>query len=120
MSFCFLYHPICFLSRDFISFSTQVQINSLGEEVVAKLEKVPIESLEQFRSIYEERIKLRKTGATSLNEKSSRSHCCIEISVEKVESEQKIDLRKSLARRPAMTYHEKPVQLQIGRLFMVG
>ena len=98
-----------------------VQMNAMGEETVAKLEKIPMTCLEDFRLVYEERIKLRRTGATSLNEKSSRSHCCIEVSVEKVESEKGAEVagRKSLARRPAMTRHERPVEKQVGRLFMV-
>lgn len=62
-----------------------VQMSAGGEEIVAELKSETFESLDQFTAIYKNRIRYRKTGATSLNEASSRSHCCIAFSVEKLD-----------------------------------
>ncbi|CAD7925776.1 unnamed protein product [Amoebophrya sp. A120] len=94
-----------------------VQMDTNQQEVVGGLSSVPIESVEQFRDLYANRIRQRKTGATSLNNCSSRSHCCIQIAVEKLDFSRAEENGKQ--EKVSMTRHVKPVQQQVGKLFMV-
>lgn len=91
-----------------------IQKDLSGFEIVADIKQETLTSTEHFEQLYE-RMNLRRTERTNVNDTSSRSHCCAQITVEKVGSETK----EKLKRGSAMTFHEKPVVAQVGRLFLV-
>ena len=95
----------------------KIQKDLSGFETIPDLLQMEITSIEQFWETYQQRVKLRKTGKTNLNEESSRSHAFCRIQVVKREAENKH--RGQMRRGSSMTFHEKPKPPQTGNLFLV-
>ncbi|KAI3614956.1 microtubule motor [Moniliophthora roreri] len=70
-----------------------VRENGAGMVFVANLSSHPLESVEEFNSIYSQATKNRSVGATNLNRASSRSHAVLTIEVTLVDSARNTTLK---------------------------
>eukprot|EP00451_Oxyrrhis_marina_P019916 CAMPEP_0204346158 /NCGR_PEP_ID=MMETSP0469-20131031/26960_1 /ASSEMBLY_ACC=CAM_ASM_000384 /TAXON_ID=2969 /ORGANISM="Oxyrrhis marina" /LENGTH=749 /DNA_ID=CAMNT_0051331729 /DNA_START=20 /DNA_END=2269 /DNA_ORIENTATION=- len=88
--------------------------NSAGEVVIAGLQEITVSSARQLIDLWRSSLRYRSVGRTALNEESSRSHCCLQISVDTVKSQP-----KATQKRQPMSTRSRAVASRAGRLYLV-
>ena len=83
---------------------------------IANLTLESISHKDILLSHYHDALARRSTRATKLNDSSSRSHCCVQIHIEKANSVKPAAQPK---KGSAMTFHCKPAKAQVGVLTLV-
>jgi len=88
--------------------------NAAGEVVIAGLQDMEVTSAAQILELWRGALKHRSVGKTALNEESSRSHCCLQISLDPIQEQ-----APKAKTRQAMSFQTKAVQSRAGRLYLV-
>merc|ERR1719456_662236 len=87
-----------------------------GNVQIADLTEVEVKSVQELLATYAAGVSRRVMAKTGLNEVSSRSHCCFQIKVTRVEPEKEAVVP---AGRTPMSYHVKPKPKVEGKLFLI-
>merc|ERR1719387_995668 len=87
-----------------------------GNVQIADLTEVEVKSVKELLNVYASGVGRRVMAKTGLNEVSSRSHCCFQVKVTRIE---KTEEQPVAPARTPLSYHAKPKPKVEGKLILI-
>jgi hypothetical protein len=87
-----------------------------GDVQIADLTEVEVKSIKELLNVYATGVGRRVMAKTGLNEVSSRSHCCFQVKVTRIEKTEEAPVAPA---RTPLSYHAKPKPKVEGKLILI-